>query len=124
MRILLFLLISLSCRAQNSLQVSMYCRDTLQLPVNSFPLVAYVKSSDPYRGTWLQVAGPSRVLVGSGDSVQVSGLVAGTYLFQYSAYSGGICSQGTDLVTVLPVPIPARKAKQINYDDGTIQTIP
>jgi len=92
--------------------VSAGSAQTITLPTNSVTLTGTASETN---GTiaayvWSQASGPSTATIGTATKAQttVSGLVAGTYVFQLQATDGlGNKATATVQVTVNPAPAPA-----------------
>lgn len=103
----LFIVAILFASGQSTLCLKLYCADTVNLPTNTMPLVAIPNSTDPLTNHgWVQVSGPNKVTIAVGDSVIISGLIAGNYSFRYTvSNSKGLTQTGIDNVVVNAAPI-------------------
>jgi hypothetical protein len=54
--------------------------------------------------TWTQISGNPAAISQSGSRADISGLTAGTYVFQYAIDFGGVCPTSTSNVTVVVSP--------------------
>lgn len=109
---------SLAANAQTSC-LRTYCKDTVYLPLNTIPLIAYLSTTAPViqRG-WTFIGGPAVIVPPAGDSVNVTFPVAGNYVFQYSyKTSTGIYQAAYDSVAVIATLVPVAKKIIVNTYD-------
>lgn len=141
---ILLALVSISGFSQNSTTtvfcIAPSCQQSVQLPISVDTLYARLTTADGYKSiTWKQVSGPNTAIMGTpitnltnstvGANIQpISGLIAGTYVFQCTGLStGGTTGPAQVSLTVSPAivvqPPPKVAVVVIPLSDGKHFTI-